>query len=40
MIYDDNVQYIAFLGIYSSVLYSLKGPLKIDFSNFLHIFFF
>ena len=35
-----NIQYIAFLGIYSSVLYSLKGSIENRFLKFFaHIFF-
>ena len=35
-----NIQYIAFLGIYSSVLYSLKGSIENRFFKFFaHIFF-
>ena len=35
-----NVQYIAFLGIYSSVLYSLKGSIENRFFKFFAYIFF
>ena len=35
-----NVQYIGFLGIYSSALYSLKGSIENRFFNFFAYIFF
>ena len=35
-----NIQYIAFLGIYSSVLYSLKGSIENRFFKFFAYIFF